>query len=217
MTTAALTKQKNNRRIAWLLSLLALAMFGFGFALVPLYKVICDVTGVQRITLLTDDDRSLDIQQVTDRNRTLVVKFDASVQPDLPWDFKPFQSKIEVHPGESYEVKFHAHNRSGNKVFGQAIPNIAPWQATPYFNKIECFCFSRQSLLAGETVEMPLRFVVSPDLPTGINSLTLSYTFMKLAAVEEETEANDEFMSLTEATKTDLTMQQRNIDVSQGS
>jgi cytochrome c oxidase assembly protein subunit 11 len=234
MTTTPLPSQRNNRRVAWLLSLIALGMFGFGFALVPLYKVLCDVTGVQRVTLLSEEDRMTEVQQSTDESRTLVVKFDASVQPDLPWDFEPFQGKIEVHPGATYEVKFLAHNRSSSKVYGQAIPNVVPWQATPYFNKIECFCFSRQSLAGGETVEMPLRFVVSRDLPVGINSLTLSYNFMKLAAVAEEDDSatipatlSTTIAATTPATGTITTpatgpatppkrRQQRKIDVSQG-
>lgn len=217
MTTTPL--QRNNRRIVWMLSLMALGMFGFGFALVPLYKVLCDITGLQAVTLLSEDDRVLDIQYVTDHSRTLVVKFDASVQPDLPWDFRPVQRKIEVFPGETYEVMFLAHNRSSSKVFAQAIPNIAPWQATPYFNKIECFCFSRQSLEGNETVRMPLRFVVSTDLPAGINSLTLSYTFMKLASGAEVLVEPAAITTTPTAVSTAVstTVQQRKTDVSQGS
>lgn len=213
MITARQQRQRQNRRIGWALSLVAVAMFGFGFALVPLYQVLCDVIGLQTVTLLTEEDRMVVSQQTVNYHRSLVVKFDASVQPNLPWDFQPLQGRIEVFPGETYEVAFLAHNRSNSKVVGQAIANIVPWQATPYFNKLECFCFSRQSLLAGETVSMPLRFVVSTDLPVGINSLTLSYTFMKLVSAVEEDENENHPLSLTNP----IMLQRRKIDVSQGS
>jgi cytochrome c oxidase assembly protein subunit 11 len=109
------------------------------------------------------------------------VKFDATVHPDLPWSLVPLERKVRVRPGEAHLVKFVAQNRSGREITGQAIPSIAPWQATGFFSKMECFCFTQQTLAGNERVEMPLRFSVSPDLPTDIDSLTLSYNVLRIS------------------------------------
>lgn len=176
------------RTTTWLLSLLAVAMFGFGFAMVPLYNLLCQVTGVQSIALRQNNQADSPVLPALEqKGRQVTVKFDTSVHPDLPWNFQAQQTKIEVRTGQVYEVMFLAHNRSSDQVTGQAIPSVVPWQATPFFSKLECFCFNRQMLTGGETTEMPLRFMVSADLPDGINSLTLSYSFMRLdGAVEIE-------------------------------
>jgi cytochrome c oxidase assembly protein subunit 11 len=180
------------RRHTRLLALLAVGMFGFGFALVPLYGLLCQVAGIQQGGLgaaarpgpasVAPGDRVSD--------RLVVVKFDGTVHPDLPWDFAPAQRSLEVHPGQTYEVHFVASNRSSRRVSGQAIPAVAPWQATAFFNKLECFCFRQQTLEGGERVDMPLRFTVSPDLPANINSLTLSYSFLRLPEGQEALAAN---------------------------
>jgi len=163
------------------LSLVVLGMFGFGFAMVPLYNLICQVTGVQSVALRTSIKPDEVKQGVTvDPNRRVTVKFDTSVTPNLPWEFEAETNVIEVTPGEVMEVMFLARNRSNDAVTGQAIPSVVPWQATGFFSKLECFCFNKQTLEGGERAEMPLRFVVSPDLPPNIESLTLSYNFMKL-------------------------------------
>lgn len=159
-------------------------MFGFGFALVPLYGLLCRLNGTpsveQRITGDTSDrPGSITGQVVTDR--WVTVKFDRTVQPDLPWELRPIEPQVQVHPGETREVRFLAENRSSHETTGQAIPSIIPWQATGFFHKLECFCFRQQTLKGGETKEMPLRFVVSPDLPLDIDSLTLSYSFMRVS------------------------------------
>lgn len=178
-----------NRRTAWLLSLLVLGMFGFGFAMVPLYNLICQVTGVQSVALRTADGPDQPAPAQADRSRQITIKFDASVNPRLPWDFQAQTSSMQVYPGQMYEVKFVARNRSNDQVTGQAIPSVVPWQATPFFSKLECFCFNRQSLAGGEQTEMPLRFMVSTDLPQEIRSLTLSYSFMKLDSDGEQAAA----------------------------
>ena len=189
---AADARQARQRRHLRLLAVLAVGMFGFGFALVPLYGLFCEVTGVQRGGLAgaavpTSTPRAVDGPVL---DRTVVVKFDGTVHPDLPWDFAPEQRRLEVHPGATYEVRFTAKNRSNRRVTGQAIPAIAPWQATGFFHKLECFCFRQQTLEGGENVEMPLRFTVSPDLPPEINSLTLSYSFLRLAEGQGALAAN---------------------------
>lgn len=182
MTGADAERRGRQRRTARLLAALALGMFAFGFALVPLYGLICKVTGTQRGGLAaaqTGATATTGAGAVAERRVT--VKFDGTVHPDLPWDFAPLERRVVVHPGETREVRFVATNRSSRTVSGQAIPAVAPWQATAYFGKLECFCFQQQTLDGGERVEMPLRFTVSPDLPVEIDTLTLSYSFLRLA------------------------------------
>ncbi len=188
---------RRNRRTAIVLSLVVLGMFGFGFAMVPLYNLICQVTGVQSVALRTSIEPD-EIKQgvAVDPNRRVTVKFDTTVNPNLPWEFEAQTNVIEVMPGEVMEVMFLARNRSNSSVTGQAIPSVVPWQATGFFSKLECFCFNKQTLAGGELAEMPLRFVVSPDLPANIESLTLSYNFMKLkpgqgGVVDSKVTAND--------------------------
>lgn len=179
------------RRHTRLLAFLAVGMFGFGFALVPLYGLLCDVTGMQQGGLGAAARPGMaPVAAAPLGDRVVVVKFDGTVHPDLPWDFAPLQPRLEVRPGQTYEVHFVASNRSSRRVSGQAIPAVAPWQATDFFSKLECFCFRQQTLEGGERVEMPLRFTVSPDLPSNINSLTLSYSLLRLADGEGAVAAN---------------------------
>jgi len=173
--------RQKNRRTVLLLSVLVLGMFGFGFAMVPLYNLLCQVTGVQSVALRMDRSQAQLAPAVDtiDRSRTITVKFDATVNPSLPWEFQPPPGSLQLHPGELHTVSYQAHNRSNRTITGQAIPSVVPWQATSYLKKIECFCFTSQTLAGGDSVEMPLRFSISPHLPEGINSITLSYIFMR--------------------------------------
>ena len=180
MSDQGTQNRSKNRRTALLLSGLVVLMFGFGFALVPLYDLFCEATGTQSLSQRKAIGPDLLSSAEIDKSRWVTVKFDTSVHPSLPWEFDAQQNKILVHPGETYEVNFNARNRSHESVTGQAIPSIAPWQATPYFSKLECFCFNKQTLDGDQAAEMPLRFVVSTNLPKEINSLTLSYSFMRL-------------------------------------
>ncbi len=183
MTDRSPLRQKN-RRTLLLLSGLVVGMFGFAFALVPLYNLICEITGIQSIALRSESAVTVSAPVVAEAERserTLKVKLDTSIHPDLPWQMELQQPVVmEVRTGEVYEVVFRARNRSNQAVTAQAIPSVTPWQATPYFNKLECFCFNRQTLAGGEQTEMPLRFVVSPKLPSEVNSITLSYSVMRL-------------------------------------
>lgn len=164
-----------NKRVVKRLAVVVLAMFGFGFALVPLYDVFCDITGINGKTGRIGAEEAL--SQQVDESRLVTVEFLASVNSDLPWDFRPLVKKVRVHPGAVTEVNYFASNRTGHAVAGQAIPSVAPGVAAKYFNKTECFCFSRQTLQPGESKEMPLRFVVDPQLPEEIRTVSLSYTF----------------------------------------
>jgi cytochrome c oxidase assembly protein subunit 11 len=184
--------QRKNRRTTLLLGGMVVLMFGFGFAMVPLYDLLCQVTGTQSIGLRTATGSSQAMVEEVDDSRLVTVKFDTTVNPNLPWDFNAGIRTMKVHPGKIYKVNFVANNRSSSTVTGQAIPSVVPWQATPFFSKLECFCFSRQTLTGNEQTDMPLRFMVSADLPAEINSLTLSYNFMRLKPgqeVEQEAQA----------------------------
>lgn len=174
--------RRKRRRTLILLAALAVGMFGFGFAMVPLYGLLCQVTGVQSIEqrAAIGTKGQANTSPVV-RERWVTVKFDTTIHPDLPWSLDPMERKLRVHPGASYFVKFIAENRSGQEITGQAIPSIAPWQATGFFVKMECFCFNRQTLAGKEVTEMPLRFSVSPDLPADIDSITLSYNVLRVS------------------------------------
>ncbi|MEW7973392.1 MAG: cytochrome c oxidase assembly protein [Candidatus Thiodiazotropha endolucinida] len=179
-------KHRKNRRTTLLLSGLVVAMFGFGFALVPLYNLFCQITGTQSLAQRSQIGLATPTSDQVDRARWVTVKFDTTVNPNLPWEFVAETTKMRVHPGQTYEVNFHARNRSHSAVTGQAIPSVAPWQATPFFSKLECFCFNKQRLDGSEKTVMPLQFMVSTELPAEINSLTLSYSFMRLKEVDSD-------------------------------
>jgi cytochrome c oxidase assembly protein subunit 11 len=171
-----------NRRIVRRLLIAAVAMFGFGFALVPLYDVFCDITGINGKTGRIEAEAAL--SQRVDRDRTVMVEFLSSVHGDLAWDFKPVIRRVRVHPGEVTEVNYMARNRTGEPVTGQAVPSLAPGLAAKYFNKTECFCFTRQTLGPNEEKLMPLRFVVDPELPEEVGTVSLSYTFFHAESAE---------------------------------
>ncbi len=169
---------RNNRRLIGRLGLVVVVMFGFGFAMVPLYDVFCEVTGLNGKTGRIATEEAL--SQQVDTGREVEIVFAASVKTDLPWDVRPMTRKIRVHPGELTEVKFWAQNNTNQAVTGQAVPSVTPMVASKYFNKTECFCFTKQLLQPGEGKEMPLRFVVETGLPEDENSLTLSYSFFRM-------------------------------------
>lgn len=164
----------------------AIAMFGFGYLLVPLYDVICEITGLNGKTgRMSETEVAASYQP--DPDRMVTVQFVANNSVDMPWDFKPVVSSMQVHPGQMYGTYFTASNQTGRKMIGQAVPSVAPIKASRYFNKTECFCFDQQPLAAGETKEMPLRFVVDPRLPKSVTTLTLAYS---LFDVSNQTAAN---------------------------
>jgi cytochrome c oxidase assembly protein subunit 11 len=169
-----------NRRLAGRLVVVVVAMFGFGYLMVPLYNVFCEVTGLNGKTgrMSTEAAAGLGV----DHSRTVSVEFVTSVNAGFPWTFRPLVTRVDVHPGEETQVMFEATNRGSEGSVGQAIPSVAPNGAARFFSKTECFCFSQQPLQAGETRQMPVRFVVDPKLPQGIDTLTLAYTFFRSTA-----------------------------------
>lgn len=153
----------NKKPVVGKLLLLVVMMFGFGYALVPLYDVFCDVTGLNG---KTGDQISL-----------VKVTFLASLNESMPWEFKPQQNFVEVHPGKPTTINYIAKNTSNSSITGQAVPSVSPGLAAAYFQKTECFCFTQQELKAGEEKLMPVTFIVDSELPQKMNELVLSYTF----------------------------------------
>lgn len=169
--------QTEQKRLVKKLALSSLLMFGFGFALWPIYNVFCDITGLNGKTGRVRD--ASEMQAEFDPDRWVTVKFDATVNSQLPWQFKPETYSMKVQPGEIYETRYLASNQSEKGVTGSAVPSVAPGKAALYFNKTECFCFTAQHLTAKEEKWMPVRFIVDPALPDNISTLTLSYTFFR--------------------------------------
>jgi len=165
-----------NRRLLSKLIVVACGMFGFGFALVPLYQTICEVTGIRN--LLQPDALPANVQ--VDASRVVTVEFDSNIR-NLPWSFRPVQRSVEIHPGELVTVTYEVRNTQDRPVTGQAVPSFGPQLAAQYFKKIECFCFRQQTLGPSETREMPVVFVVDPGLPRDVTTITLSYTFFEVA------------------------------------
>ncbi|MCH8262322.1 MAG: cytochrome c oxidase assembly protein [Proteobacteria bacterium] len=156
----------------------AIAMFGFGYVMVPIYDVLCDITGLNGKT--GEISQSEAETNRVDVDRLVTVEFDTNVNPALPWKFKVAEYKMKIHPGEIAEAVFIVENKSDKSVIGQAVPSVAPAQASLYFNKTECFCFIKQVLGPRERKEMIVRFVVDSKLPEKITTMTLSYTFFRV-------------------------------------
>ena len=166
-------KEHNIRRTGLKLLAVALGMFAFGYALVPLYSVICEVTGLNGKTGRVEVQNSGPV----DTSRWVTVEFTGNSMHGLPWAFGPQQKSIRVHPGQTTVVYYQAHNATNESITGQAVPSVAPNKAASHFKKIECFCFTRQTLAANETRQMPVQFVVDANLPANVNTVTLSYAF----------------------------------------
>ncbi len=167
-------QQRANRTLTWKLLAFAAGAFAFGFALVPLYNVLCSVTGYGDQTQLLK--RVVAIEH-PDLNRTVTVEFLTSVASAGEWEFRPVVRTVHVHPGQLFTAEFFAHNLTGRNSVAQAVPNIAPSEVAAYFHKTECFCFSPQKFSVGEGRQMPVRFIIDPALPQHIELITLAYTF----------------------------------------
>ena len=163
----------SNARLVKRLLLAVTAMFGFGFAMVPLYNVFCDLTGLNGKV----GGRVEAVGVEADLNRTVMVEFVANLNQTMPWEFRPEVSRMEVHPGKVYRTSFYAQNRTDRIMVGQAILSVTPGTAAQHFKKTECFCFTEQQFAAGEGRDMPVMFMVDPELPDDVQVVTLSYTF----------------------------------------
>lgn len=171
--------QARNRVMLKKLTVIAVVMFGFGYALVPLYEKICEVTGINR---LGQPDRLTSTQ--IDTSRQVIIQFDANVRSEIGWQLKPLERQVTVHPGELVQVVFELANPTDTSVAGQAIPSYGPQLAAQYVKKLDCFCFDRQDIRAGETRMMPVVFVMDPSLPKDVNVVTLSYTMFEIGGTE---------------------------------
>ena len=158
------------------LVVVTLGMFGFGFALVPFYYKICEVTGIN-----SGAEQSLVKNTQVDRSRWVTLEFDANINEALPWRFKPLQRSLKVHPGQLVQVEYEVSNTSDRSIVGQAVPSYGPARAAAFFKKIECFCFTPQTLAAGESRRMPVLFVLDPAMDKEVHTVTLSYTFFNTA------------------------------------
>ncbi|KAB7624435.1 cytochrome c oxidase assembly protein [Alkalilimnicola sp. S0819] len=162
-----------NRRTLRKLALVAVLMFGFGFALVPLYDIFCEVTGFGGRAVQTGTGKMVQV----DTDRLVTVEFVATVSNSGQWEFYPLESKMQVHPGEIYTTEYFAKNLRDTPQIGQASYNVAPSKVGRYFAKPDCFCFTQQRFVAAEGRNMPVTFFIDPQLPSDVNTVTLSYTF----------------------------------------
>lgn len=170
-------RNRSHTLVAGKMLLLACGMFGFGYLMVPLYDIICDITGLNgktgRVSISEVADAPVNI------DREVIVEFTASVNQSGAWDFRPDAKTMIVKPGTLYHASYYAENLSNTAVVAQATPSVTPFSAAKYFNKTECFCFTRQAFEAKGSMHMPLTFIIDPDIPSNIDRVTLSYTFFR--------------------------------------
>jgi cytochrome c oxidase assembly protein subunit 11 len=159
------------------------AMFAFGFALVPLYGALCDLTGFNGST--SDLVLASDVQERPDLARRVTVEFMTTVNGGQSWGFAPDVQRLEVHPGQLYTVNFTAQNPHDRAVVAQAVPSVTPWNAAKHLKKTECFCFRQQPFAAGEAKHMPVRFMLDPELPADVDTVTLAYTFFDVTELAQ--------------------------------
>lgn len=176
---AAKLLEKLNSVMLGKLVVVAVVMFGFGWALIPIYQQICELTGVNILTSKEEQVVAPTNTQI-DRSRTITVEFDANTTG--PWRFRPVMGSMQVHPGEMSQIIYEVVNTEDRAMEAQAIPSYAPQQATPFFMKVECFCFKQQKLGPKEARQMPVVFYIDPKLPKNVSTITLSYTFFEIGA-----------------------------------
>jgi cytochrome c oxidase assembly protein subunit 11 len=169
-----MTVQAENRRLSTRLAVVAIGMFGFAFALVPFYNEICAALGVQSLV-----EKSEPLNTQVDRSRTVTIELDSNAH-NMAWRFRPLVNHVDVHPGQLMTVEYEVVNVRNVAVTGQAVPSYGPQIAGNYFKKLDCFCFTQQTLGPGETRRMPVTFVVDPKLPRDLTSIAVSYTFFEV-------------------------------------
>ena len=172
-----MSKTRNSqRKHTALLLMVAVGMFGFAFALVPLYETFCELTGLNG---KTSGQVAYEAPQAPLDDRLVTIQFLAQVGNGMPWEFRPMERQLLVRPGTRYTTEFYVRNRASQPVTGQAIPSVSPGLAASHLHKTECFCFTQQQLDGGEEMEMPVTFFIDTDLPEDINTLSLSYTLFR--------------------------------------
>lgn len=170
-------RKRDNRRLGLKLAAFALGSFAFGFALVPLYDVLCEVTGFGNQKLLGQASRTASADAGVDESRTVTVEFLAELPTVGSWEFRPVVASMDVHPGKLYETQYYAQNLTGRDTVAYAVPNVSPGNVAGLFHKTECFCFTPQKFAKDEGRPMPVRFIVDRSLPAHIDRITLSYNF----------------------------------------
>ncbi|WP_339720501.1 cytochrome c oxidase assembly protein [uncultured Paraglaciecola sp.] len=175
------THNKNNRMVLKLLAIVV-GMFGFGFALVPLYDVLCDALGING---KTSNTAALYESVEIDESRLITVDFITRINTGMPWEFRAETRQVKVHPGQLNQVNFYVKNPATTDIVGQAVPSVSPGPAALYMNKTECFCFEQQKLQAGEEMLMPMKFYVDPQLPENITYFTVQYTLYNVTATAD--------------------------------
>lgn len=176
-------QERENRSLIRQLLVLTVAMFGFGYLLVPLYDAFCELTGIR--TTFTASDPN--VAMAVDTDREVTIEFIATPNINAPWDFAPSEAKMKVQPGKLYQATYVATNLTDASITGNSVPDVKPSQAAKYFRKTECFCFTPQPFAAGQSRELPVRFIVDPDLPAHIETITLSYS---LFAIQQAADAS---------------------------
>ena len=178
--------QRDHRRLVGKLLIVVALAFAFGFALVPLYDAFCNVTGLNGKTAGPDKVAIGGLRAVAappsriDTTRTITVEFMSTVMPGLPWEIRPLTARLDLHPGELQQAMFRVHNSSNQPVVGQAIPSVTPGTAALYFHKLDCFCFSQQTLAPGETRDLPVTFIVKPEIDQDVRTITLAYALFNV-------------------------------------
>ena len=177
-----MTVHRDNLRMVGKLAVVAVGMFAFGYALIPIYKHVCEALGINVLAVserqVPGNSSALPANTQVDTSRTITVEFDANARG--PWEFKPERRSLQVHPGELATVMYEFQNVQTHRMAAQAIPSYAPRNAAPHFNKLECFCFNQYELEPGEKKEWPVAFVIDPKLPKDVTTITLSYTFFEV-------------------------------------
>jgi cytochrome c oxidase assembly protein subunit 11 len=190
--------QNTHRKLIGRLLAVVAAAFAFGFALVPLYDVLCAATGFNGKSEIKRDGFGIGGLSASpeakppsriDLSRLVSVEFTGTVMPGLDWDMRPLTFSLEVHPGEMHQVRYLVRNTSDHAITGQAIPSVSPGKAAQHFDKVDCFCFAQQTLAPGESKELPLTFIVKPEIDSDIRHVTLSYAFF--SAVKDKTVLNN--------------------------
>ncbi len=179
-------RSAHNRVLVAKLAVVTAAMFGFGYLLVPFYYKLCEVAGLNQLQTADSVPRNTQV----DEGRAITLQFDANLRDGLPWVFRPLQTTAQVHPGQFVQVVYEVRNDSDHAVLAQAVPSYAPQTAALYFRKLECFCFTQQSLSPHETRQMPVVFVIDPAIPGDIPTVTLSYTFFEIEGARAKASAN---------------------------
>ena len=172
---------RSHKRVALQSLAAAVFMFGFGYAMVPIYDIICDITGLNGKTGRVSAAVAIEQERDANVEREVTVEFVASINAAGAWKFAPTVKTMKVTPGKMYSASYYAENLSDKHVVGQATPSVTPFAAAKYFNKTECFCFTRQAFEPNGSRDMPLTFIIDPDLPINVDRVTLSYTFFNSA------------------------------------